>query len=174
MKSHELRGPTLIRVLRLQVLTPRRPEAGAINVTAALIGAVVTAAVGGLAVSSVANMIPVAQDSAAAQNASQVGTAQGLARVIDGTFTDLAGLEADGYLPPHREAAGPRRFATEAGSGGRCFVVVSRSATGRFFFFTTDAISAPERLVTGNDPGCLSASRIEAMTRELESAAQGR
>ena len=173
MKSHELRGSTLIRVLRLQVLTPRRPEAGAINATAALIGAVVTAAVGGLAVSSVANMIPVAQDSAAAQNASQVGTAQGLARVIDGTFTDLAGLEAEGYLPPHREAAGPRRFATEASSGGRCFVVVSRSATGRFFF-TTDAISAPERLVTGNDTGCLSASRIEAMTRELESAAQGR
>lgn len=87
-----------------------KSEAGVINATAAMVGLGVLTVVGGVAASSVSGLIPVAQDSAAQQNAAQIGTAQGLAKIMDGKFTDLEGLEAGAYLPAYRQASGPRRF----------------------------------------------------------------
>lgn len=149
-----------------------KSEKGAINTTGAIVGIVVTSAVGGVAATSAADAIPMAHDMAARQNASQIGTAQGLARIMDGAYTDLAGLEAGGHMPAFRATAGPRRFATQAGPGGTCFVTVSRSATGSFFF-ATDLIPAPEPLTSGTETGCLPATQVQAMSRALDAAADG-
>lgn len=147
-----------------------KSEAGAINTTGALIGLVVTGTVGGVAATSSSHLIEVAHDAAAQQNAAQIGTAQQLARIMDGSFTDLAGLEAEGHMPAYRAAAGPRRFATQAGAGGTCFVTVSRSATGNTYF-ATDLIPAPEPLASDTDTGCLPAAQVQAMARGLDAAA---
>lgn len=156
-----LRLPSLIDLLK--------SEAGVINTTGSILGLGVLTAVGGVAASSVSGLLPVAQDSAAQQNAAQIGTAQGLARIMDGKFTDLEGLEAGAYLPAHRAATGPRRFDTAAGPGGTCFVVVSRSATGQHFF-VTDRIPAPEPLTPGTDTGCLDGGTVQSMARSLDAA----
>lgn len=149
-----------------------KSETGAINTAGAMIGIVATAAVGGVAATSAGNAIPMAHDMAARQNASQIGTAQGLALVIDGDYTDLVGLEASGYMPAHRATTGPRRFATQAGAGGTCFVTVSRSATGSFFF-ATDLIPTSELLVPGASTGCLPDGQVQDMARSLDVAAAG-
>lgn len=146
------------------------PESGSINAAAALVGLAVTAVVGGAVASSAGNMLPVAQDGAAQQNASQLGTAQGLALIMDGGYTDTAGLESGGYLPAYRAAAGPRRFTTQDGPGSTCFVVVSRSATGKHYF-TTDRIPAPEELLPGTPTGCLAPEQVAAMSEYLDAAA---
>ncbi|MFB9714173.1 hypothetical protein [Arthrobacter methylotrophus] len=162
-----------------------KSEAGAINVTGALVGIIVTGTVGGVAATSSNGMIQTAQDMAARQNAAQVGTAQELAKIMDGRYTDLAGLEADGHMPAYRAAAGPRRFATQSGAGGTCFVIVSRSVTGRTYFATdlipapeplepnsaTDLIPAPEPLEPNSATGCLLSSQVQDMARSLEEAA---
>lgn len=159
------------RSLRLNfLLNLLKSEAGVINATASLVGLGALTVVGGVAASSVSGLIPVAQDSAAQQNATQIGTAQGLAKIMDGKFTDLAGLETGAYLPAYRPATGPRRFDTAAGRGGTCFVVVSRSATGQHFF-VTDAIPAPEALAADTDTGCLDKGTVQAMIRSLDAAA---
>lgn len=157
-----LRSCTLLDLLK--------SEAGVINATGSIIGLGVLTAVGGVAASSVSGILPVAQDSAAQQNAAQIGTAQGLARIMDGKFTDLEGLEAGAYLPAYRAAAGPRRFDTSAGPGGTCFVVVSRSATGQHFF-VTDLIPAPEPLTPETSTGCLDEATVQAMAQTLDAAA---
>jgi hypothetical protein len=149
-----------------------KSDKGGINTTGALVGIVVMSLVGGVAATSAGNAIPLAHDMAAQQNAAQVGTAQGLARIMDGKFTGLAGLESDGYLPPFRATTGPRRFATQDGARGTCFVVVSRSATGKHYF-TTDLIPAPEPLIAGTETGCLAESQVQAMARSLDAAAAG-
>lgn len=146
------------------------PETGEINAAAAIAGLAVTTVVGGVAATSAGSLIPVAQDSAAQQNAAQVATAQGLAKIMDGAFTDTAGLEAGAYLPEYREASGPRRFITWPGTVGECFVVVSRSATGRHYF-TTDRIPAPEELLPGLATGCLTAAEVQQMAAFLDAAA---
>jgi hypothetical protein len=150
-----------------------KSEAGSINATGALIGIVVTATVGGVAVNSSSDLIQSAHDMAAQQNAAQIGTAQGLAKIMDGRYTDLAGLEADGHMPAYRATTGPRRFATQAGAGGKCFVIVSRSVTGKSYF-ATDLIPTPEPFQTGVDTGCLPAAQVQAMARSLEAAAADR
>jgi hypothetical protein len=147
-----------------------KSDKGAINATGALIGLAITGAAGGVAATSSTEMIHTAQDMAARQNASQIGTAQGLSLVMDGSYKDLAGLESAGHMPAYRAATGPRRFATESGAGGKCFVVVSRSVTGKAFF-TTDLIPAPEPFEPGTDTGCLPASQVQAMARALDAAA---
>jgi hypothetical protein len=147
-----------------------KSDAGAINATGALLGLVITGAAGGVAATSSTELIQTAQDMAARQNASQIGTAQGLSLVMDGSYKDLAGLESAGHMPAYRAAMGPRRFATESGAGGKCFVVVSRSVTGKAFF-TTDLIPAPEPLEPGIETGCLPASQVQAMARALDAAA---
>lgn len=144
----------------------RRSESGAINITGAIAGLVITTAIGGVAAGS---LIPAAQDSAAQQNASQLGAAQGLARIMEGAFTDTQGLESGGYLPPYRPAMGPRRFATQEGQGGNCFVVVSRSVTGKQYF-TTDLILTPELLTQGTATGCLPEDQVQSMARSLAAA----
>ncbi|MET4144081.1 hypothetical protein [Arthrobacter sp. UYCo732] len=149
-----------------------KSEAGVINATAAMVGLGVMTVVGGVAASSVSGLMPIAQDSAARQNAAQVGTAQGLARIMDGKFTDLEGLEAGGYLPAYRAASGPRRFDVGSGQGGTCFVVISRSATGQHFF-VTDLIPTPEPLTTSTATGCLSDGTVRSMADKLDSAAAG-
>lgn len=149
-----------------------KSDKGAINTTGALVGIVASSLVGGVAASSAGNAIDLAHDSAAQQNAAQVGTAQGLARIMDGNFTDLDGLESAGYLPPFRAATGPRRFAAQDGARGTCFVVVSRSATGKHYF-TTDLIPVPEPLISGTETGCLAGSQVQAMARSLDAAAGG-
>ena len=146
-----------------------KSEKGAINTAGALIGILVTGAVGGVAATSAADAIPMAHDMAARQNASQIGTAQGLALIMDGSYTDLPGLEATGHMPAYRATTGPRRFATQAGDGGTCFVVFSRSATGKLFF-TTDLIPNPEPLVAGTDTGCLPTAQVRAMAQSLDAA----
>jgi hypothetical protein len=149
-----------------------KSEAGVINTASALIGVGVMTVISGVAASSASSLIPMAQDSAAQQNASQVGTAQGLARIMDGHFTDLAGLESGGYLPAYRAASGPRRFAARAGSAGTCFVVISRSATGKQFF-VTDLIAAPEPLTADTETGCLPGPQVQAMAASLDAAVSG-
>lgn len=146
-----------------------KSEKGAINAAGALIGIIVTSAVGGVAATSSGEVIAAAHDMAARQNSSQIGTAQELARIMDGSYTDLAGLEADGHMPAYRAAAGPRRFATQAGTGGKCFVTVSRSVTGKTFF-ATDLIPTPEPLAAGTDTGCLPATRVQTMAQALDAA----
>lgn len=147
-----------------------KSEAGAINATGALIGIVVTGTVGGVAISSSDGAIQAAHDMAARQNAAQIGTAQGLAKIMDGRYMDLAGLEADGHMPAYRAAAGPRRFATQAGTGGTCFVIISRSVTGKAFF-ATDLIPIPEPFEPGVDTGCLPSAQVQAMATSLDAAA---
>lgn len=146
-----------------------KSEKGSINIAGALIGIVVTSAVGGVAATSSNGVIQAAHDMAAQQNASQIGTAQGLALVMDGRYMDLAGLEAAGHMPAYRATTGPRRFATQTGTGSKCFVVVTRSATGKFFF-TTDLIPAPEPLAADTETGCLPGARVQAMTQALDAA----
>ncbi|MBG0738636.1 hypothetical protein IV500_04270 [Paeniglutamicibacter antarcticus] len=152
-----------------QKISSLKSDRGSINAAGALVGVVVTSLIGGVAASSAGNAIPMAHDSAAQQNAAQIATAQGLARIMDGTFIDLAGLESEGYLPPFRAAAGPRRFATQPGARGACFVVVSRSATGKHFF-TTDLIPAPEPLNDDTETGCLTGNQVQTMMRSLDAA----
>lgn len=149
-----------------------KSEAGVINATAAMVGLGVLTVVGGVAATSVSDLMPIAQDAAAKQNAAQIGTAQGLAKIMDGKFTDLEGLEAGGYLPTYRPASGPRRFDVTAGPGGTCFIVVSRSATGQDYF-VTDLIPAPEPLTTGTKTGCLGQGVVQAMAASLDAAAAG-
>lgn len=153
-----------------RILSRLRSESGSINATAAFAGVGLTAIVSGAAVASAGGMIPVAHDSAAQQNASQLGTAQGLALMMDGKYTDTPGLESGSYLPAYRATTGPRRFATEAGSNGTCFVVVSRSATGKHYF-ATDRIPGPEELLPGTDTGCLPAAQVGRMAASLDTAA---
>lgn len=161
------------RSLRLShMIDLLKSEAGVINATGSIVGLAALTAVGGVAASSVSGLLPVAQDSAAQQNAAQIGTAQGLARIMDGKFTDLEGLEAGAYLPAHRAATGPRRFDTTPGQDGSCFVVVSRSATGQHFF-VTDVIPTPEPLVDPAGTGCLDAGTVWAMADGLDAAAAG-
>lgn len=147
-----------------------KPETGAINTTGALVGLVVTGAVGGVAVTSSSQLIGAAHDAAAQQNAAQVGTAQQLAKIMDGRFMDLTGLENGGHMPAYRAAAGPRRFATQAGTGGTCFVTVSRSATGKTYF-ATDLIPTPEPYEPGAGTGCLPEPQVQAMAGALDAAA---
>lgn len=147
-----------------------KSDAGVINTTSALVGVGVMTVLGGVGVTSVAGLVPLAHDSAAQQNASQIGTAQGLARIMDGHFTDLSGLESGGFLPAFRATTGPRRFAAQAGERGTCFVVVSRSTTGKLYF-TTDLIPTPEQLLPGTATGCLDDGQVLAMTQSLEDAA---
>jgi hypothetical protein len=147
-------------------------EAGAINAAGAIIGLLVTGTVGGVAATSSGELINLAHDAAAQQNAAQIGTAQGLALIMDGSYTDLAGLEAEGHMPAYRASAGPRRFDTRVGADGTCFVTVSRSATGKLFF-ATDRISNPEPLLIGTATGCLSAGQVQSMSDSLEAASVG-
>lgn len=72
---------------------------------------------------------------------------------MDGGYTETGALETGAYLPSYQAATGRRRFATETGQAGKCFVVFSRSATGRHYF-TTDRIATPEELLRGTDTGC--------------------
>lgn len=92
---------------RKALLTLLTSEAGVINATAAMIGLGTLTVAGGVAASSFSGLIPIAQDRAAQQNVAQIGTAQGLAQIMDGSFTDLEGLEAGGYMPAYRAATGP-------------------------------------------------------------------
>lgn len=159
------------RSLHLNVLlTLLTSETGVINATAAVIGLGTLTVAGGVAASSLSGLIPIAQDRAAQQNAAQIGTAQGLAQIMDGSFTDLEGLEAGGYMPAYRATTGPRRFDAAAGQGGTCFVVVSRSVTGQHFF-VTDAIPTPEALTPGTETGCLDHGTVQAMAHSLDAAA---
>lgn len=153
-----------------QMLSRLRTESGSIDAMAAFAGVGLTAIVGVVAASSAGGMIPVAHDSAAQQNASQLGTAQGLALMVDGKYTNTSGLESGSYLPAYRATTGPRRFVTEAGSNGTCFVVVSRSATGKHYF-ATDRIPGPEELLPGTDTGCLPAAQVGRMAASLDTAA---
>ncbi|ACL42424.1 hypothetical protein Achl_4473 (plasmid) [Pseudarthrobacter chlorophenolicus A6] len=157
---------------RESLLIALRSETGVINATAALVGLGIMTAVGGVAATSMSSLVPLAHDSAARQNATQIATAQGLARIMDGRFTDLDGLETGGYLPAYRAATGPRRFDTMTGPGGTCFVVVSRSATGAHFF-VTDLIPAPEPLFSDVTTGCIDAGTVQAMAERLDVAAAG-
>lgn len=147
-----------------------RSDAGVINASTALLGMLTITAVGGVAVTSLDGVIDAAQDAAARQNASQLGTAEGLARIMDGAFTDTAGLEAGGYLPAYREASGPRRFTALAPADGTCFVVVSRSATGALYF-VTDKIPHPEALAPGTDTGCVPGAAVRDAAHALDLAA---
>lgn len=152
------------------VTGPLRSDAGVINASSALIGILTMTVVGGVSATSIEGIIDAAHDAAAAQNASEVGTAEGLSRIMDGTFTGTAGLEAGGYLPAHRAAGGPRRFTALAPANGSCFVVVSRSATGAFYF-VTDKIPHPEGLTADTVTGCIVDSAVQNAARDLEAQA---
>jgi type II secretory pathway pseudopilin PulG len=143
-------------------------QQGAINLSSAMVGAVLASLLGGVAAASATPAIPAAQDMAAQQNAAEVRTAQHAARTTGGSYLDEAGLEDSGYISIHRNTLGPRRYLTRAGDVGACFVVVSRSATSAVYIATESLAATPLR---ADDTDCLTRGEVQDMVESLESAA---
>lgn len=143
----------------------RSEDAGAVDLPALVVGTAVAGILAGGAAVSASAAIPYAQDAAARQDASQVATAEGLSRVLNGRYASADALAEAGLLLPRRGPAGPA-YAAEAGPSGSCFVVVTRSATGALFY-ATDQTAAPEPLGPGTDTGCLPAGRAQGMAATL-------
>lgn len=134
----------------------RSSEAGAFDLPSILVGVVVVGILTAGVLASIFGVIPFAQDHGAKQDLGAIRTAQGVAKVNTGRFTDSAGLAGAQLI------TSPKAPAVGADAAGSCYVGISRSGSGTLFY-STDRTPEPKPLLAGSVPGCLAAAEINAL-----------
>ncbi|WP_026535895.1 hypothetical protein [Arthrobacter sp. H14] len=132
------------------------PQRGSFDLPSVITGVVAVAVLTGGVLVTVAALIPASQDDTARDNLGLVTTAQKVAYIKDHRYLDTAALTSAGYL-----SAGPE-LQSATGMDGNCYVGLSESETGRFFYVTgVDAEALP--LTDYADPGCITAPQVEEL-----------
>ena len=108
-----------------------RSSTGAIDLASIVVGVIVIGVIAEVVATTVFAVILWAQNNAAKANLDAVRTAEGVTRVQDGRYADMAVL-----LAASRIQATTTTVSVATDAAGTCYIAVSKSAIGKVSFLT--------------------------------------